>query len=157
MATSNQISIDIPQSVVDEVSKKLKECRDALAPYLQALTPEQARSLFKMGDKTVSTVQKVDDFVETNPEFVPGYMETAEFRKDSQVVKQLAPIHAVVEQISSDLNDTIMLAGSEALMNALLYYGSVREASAKGVASAKPIYEDLKPRFSKPLGKKVKG
>lgn len=155
MATSNQISIDIPQSVVEDVTKKLKECREALAPYLQALTAEQARSLFKMGDKTVATVQKVDGFVETNPEFIPAYMDTAEFRKDSKVVKQLAPLASVATQLASDISDTVTLAGSEALMNALLYYGTVREASAKGVVSAKPIYEDLKVRFSKPLGKKT--
>lgn len=155
MATSNQISTEIPQTVVDDVTKKLKECQDALAPYLQALTPEQARSLFKMGDKTVATVQKVDGFVETNPEFIPSYMDTAEFRKDSRVVKQLAPLASVAGQLASDISDTMTLAGSEALMNALLYYGTVREASAKGVVSAKPIYEDLKARFSKPLGKKT--
>jgi hypothetical protein len=35
------------------------------------------------------------------------------------------------------------------LQEALLYYGQVREASAKGVPTAKLIYEDLKQRFSK--------
>jgi hypothetical protein len=31
----------------------------------------------------------------------------------------------------------------------MLYYGQVKEATSKGVPTAKPIYEDLKQRFSK--------
>lgn len=156
MATHNQISIVIPQELVDEVVRNMQKEYAKLKPFLQALTGDQKNSLFKMGDKTVATVQKVDKFVETNPEFVPGYMETEELRKDVQVVSQLSPVYAVAQQMASDLNDTIMLAGSEALKNALLYYGNVREAASKGVVSAKPIYDDLKPRFSKPLGNKKK-
>lgn len=156
MATNNQISIVIPQELVDEVVRNMQKEYAKLKPFLQALTGDQKNSLFKMGDKTVATVQKVDKFVETNPEFVPGYMETEELRKDVQVVSQLSPVYAVAQQMASDLNDTIMLAGSEALKNALLYYGNVREAASKGVVSAKPIYDDLKPRFSKPLGNKKK-
>lgn len=156
MATNNQISIEIPQELIDEVAKNVQREFGKLKPYLQALTDEQKQSLFKMGDKTVSTVQKTDSYAQTNPEFIPGYMDTTEFRKDTKVVSQLSPLRAIIEQMASDLNDTIMLAGSEALMNALLYYGAVREAAAKGVVSAKPIYEDLKPRFSKPLGNKKK-
>lgn len=149
MATNNQISVEIPQTVVDDVAKKLKECRDALAPYLQALTAEQSKVLFKMGDKTVATVQKIKDYAETNPEFIPGYMDKAEFLKDAAVVNQLSPLAAVAGQLASDIGDTVLLAGSEALMNGMLYYGTVNEAASKGVVAAKPIYEDLSQRFKR--------
>jgi hypothetical protein len=52
-------------------------------------------------------------------------------------------------QLASDLSDTITIAGNEALLAALLYYGSVKEASSKGVATATPIYEDLSARFTR--------
>ena len=29
--------------------------------------------MYKMGDKTVATVQKTKSYVDTNPEFVPNY------------------------------------------------------------------------------------
>jgi hypothetical protein len=34
-----------------------------------------------MGDKTVATVQKVEDYTETNPEFTPSYMDKPEFKR----------------------------------------------------------------------------
>lgn len=149
MSTNNQMSVEIPQAVLDEVNQKLQECKTLLAPYLQALTAEERKSLFKMGDKTVATVQKVKSYLGTNPEFAPSYMETEEFLKDEAVVTGLSPISNLVDQLASDLNDTITLAGSEALNASMLYYGTAKEAASKGVTTAKPIYEDLSQRFSK--------
>ncbi|WP_103864465.1 hypothetical protein [Aquimarina sp. I32.4] len=149
MATENQISIEIPQEIIDNITTKLQECRNDLAPYLQALTGEDRMGLLKMGDKSLSTVQKVKSYIQTNPEFVPAYMEKEEFLKDEAVVTQLTPIANLAEQLFSDVDDTRLLAGSEALKASLLYYGQIREADNKGVTSAKPIYEDLKQRFSK--------
>lgn len=149
MSTKNQISVEIPPAVTSSVQEKLQECRALLAPYLQGLTSDQRESIFKMGDKTVATVQKVKDYMETNSEFTPSYMDKPEFLKDVSVVTGLSPLRNLATQLSSDLNDTIMLAGNEALLSSLLYYGSVKEASAKGIATAKPIYEDLSKRFTR--------
>lgn len=149
MSTKNQITIEIPQNVLTEVAQKLQDCRTLLEPYLQALTDDEKQSLFKMGDKTVATVQKVKSYTDTNTEFVPAYMDTAEFRKDEAVVTSLDPLGNLAEQLASDIKDTMMLAGSEALLAALLYYGTVKEAASKGVTTAGPIYEDLKKRFSR--------
>ena len=149
MSTNNQISVEIPQTVLSEVNQKLQDCKTLLAPYLKALTTDDRKSLFKMGDKTVATVQKVKSYLDTNPEFVPAYMDQQEFLKDENVVTGLSPISNLVNQLASDLSDTITLAGSEALMASMLYYGTVKEAASKGVATAKPVYEDLSQRFSK--------
>lgn len=107
-----------------------------------------------MGDKTVATVQKTKSYVVTNPEFVPSYMDKVEFLKDEAVITQLKPIVNLANQLSSDVDDTIMLCGVEALASALFYYGQVREANSKGVPTAKPIYEDLSERFARKSYKK---
>ena len=149
MSTSNRISNVIPADVILEVTTKLNECKVALAPYLFALTEKERHDLFKMGDKTVATVQKVKSYIDTNPEFAPSYMQTAEFIKDEAVVTALTPLQNIALQLFTDIDDTRLLAGSEALSEAMFYYGSVREAANKGVTNAKPIYDDLSQRFSK--------
>lgn len=154
MSTQNQISIEIPQTVIDGVLQKLQDCKNDLAPYLQGLTADERISIFKMGDKTVATVQKTKSYVDTNPEFVPAYMDKTEFLRDEAVVSQLNPIANLASQLTTDVEDTVMIAGSEALYSALLYYGQVKEASNKGIPTAKPIYEDLSKRFSKRTKKK---
>ena len=153
MSVQNQISIVIPATVINEVTQKLQECKTLLAPFLQGLTSKQRQDMFKMGDKTVATVQKTKSYVETNPEFVPNYMDKTEFLKDEAVVTQLNPISNLAKQLYVDSSDTVMLAGSEALKQALYYYGAVNEAQSKGVATAKPIYEDLRERFARKSSK----
>lgn len=147
MSTKNQISVEIPMAVIAEVNQKLQDCKALLAPYLQGLTTEERKSLFKMGDKTVATVQKVKSYMDTNPEFIPNYMDKTEFLKDEAVVTSLTPLVNLATQLASDIEDTLTIAGSEALISALLYYGTTKEASDKGVATAKPIYDDLSQRF----------
>lgn len=149
MSTKNQISVEIPLAIIAEVNQKLQDCKTLLSPYLQGLTVEERKSLFKMGDKTVATVQKVKNYMETNPEFIPNYMDKAEFLKDEAVVTNLSPLGNLATQLTSDIEDTVTLAGSEALVSALLYYGTTKEAFDKGVATAKPIYEDLSQRFTR--------
>ncbi len=149
MSVQNQISIIIPQTVIDEITTKLKECKTALVPFTKGLTDSERQTILKMGDKTVSTIQKTQSYVTTNPEFAPSYMDKVEFDKDVNVVTQLSPILNLAQQIARDTDDTIMIAGSEAFYSALLYYGTVNEAHKKGVPTAQPIYDDLKQRFAK--------
>lgn len=154
MGTNNQINIEIPQQIIADVNQKLQECRTLLAPYLQALTADEKQSIFKMGDKTVATVQKVRSYTVTNPEFIPAYMNTEEFQKDEAIVTNLDPLGNLATQLASDIKDTVMLAGSEAIVSALLYYGTVKEAANKGIATAQPIYADLSQRFTRKTTKK---
>jgi len=155
MSTQNQISVEIPQSVIAEVHQKLQECKALLAPYLQALTSAEKESIFKMGDKTVATVQKVKSYMETNPEFIPNYMNKTEFLKDEALVTALDPLGNLATQLASDIKDTVILAGSEALTAAMFYYGTAKEAYDKGVPTAKPVYEDLSQRFIRRSYKKL--
>lgn len=154
MSTQNQISIEIPQTVINDVVTKLQECKQQLAPYLQGLTAEDRKKLFKLGDKTVATVIKTRDYITTNPQFIPVYMNVGEFNKDVTLLTQLTPIVNLATQLATDVDDSLMLAGSEALQSALLYYGQIKEAQHKGVATAKPIYEDLSERFKRGIYKK---
>lgn len=149
MSTQNQINIEIPQAIIDDVVAKLQECKTALAPYLQGLTAKERQEFFKMGDKTVATVQKTKTYVDTNPEFVPSYMDKTAFLNDVAVVTQLLPVVNLATQLATDADDTLLLAGSEALQSAMLYYGQIREANSKGVPTAKPIYQDLSERFKR--------
>lgn len=100
-----------------------------------------------MGDKTLALVEKIVDYSGTNPEFIPSYMDKKGFDDDFNVTTALKPIDGLLQQLQSDVNDTVMLAGHEAFVQALTYYNAVAYAAETGQAGAKPIYEDLKARF----------
>lgn len=146
--TENVISIEIPSTDVKQVLEHLTKIQEILKPYLIALSPEERKQLLKMGDKTIPFVEKTLEYVKTNPEFVPIYLDVKEFEKDAIAVKDLVSMLTPINQLSQGLNDTEMLAGSEAYTTALIYYNSVKQASKNNVPNAKAIYEDLSKRFA---------
>lgn len=145
--TENIISIQIPESDVKQVTEYLSKIQEILKPYLIALSAEERQRMLKMGDKTVSFVEKTLDYVKNNPEFVPAYMNVLEFEKDTIAVKNLITMLNPVVQLEQGLNDTEMLAGSEAYTAALIYYNSVKQAAKNNIPNAAAIYDDLSKRF----------
>lgn len=153
--TENIISIQIPESDVKQVVEYLGKIQEILKPYLIALSPDERQKMLKMGDKTVSFVEKTLDYVKSNPEFVPSYMNILEFEKDATAVKNLVSMQNPMVQLEQGINDTEMLAGSEAYTAALIYYNSVKQAAKNNVPNAAAIYDDLSKRFDKQGKKKA--
>jgi hypothetical protein len=149
MSTSqnNRVSIKMSEEAVKSIQQKLQEVNELLTPYFTTLTVEERRTLPKMSDKTVAFVEKATGYANTNAVFSPGFLDVPELVKDLIAVKDIKPIWEMVQQIESNLNDTVLLAGSEAYVGSLLYYRSVQHAAAQGINDAKPIYDDLQQRF----------
>ena len=62
---------------------------DTLRKYLIALSPEQRRTMLKMGDGSEPFVEKVLDYVKTNPQFLPAVLSAEEMDKDWKLINQL--------------------------------------------------------------------
>lgn len=148
MSVENLVSIDIPDEDIQKVQDALKVVVDTLRQYLIALSPEQRRSMLKMGDGSEPFVEKVLDYLKSNPQFLPAVLSAEEMEKDWKVINQLLPIMRTIEQLASNLNDTIMEAGSELYKAALGYYKGVEIGAQMNYPDAKPISEDLGKRFA---------
>lgn len=149
MSTENIVSVKITPQDMQTVLDALKLVETTLKPYLIALTPNERKNKLKMGDKSFPFVEKVTEYVVSNPEFVPSYMNVNNLQVDFSAVNELTQIIRQTDQLSSTLNDTILLSGSEAYTNSLIYYNSVKQAAKNNIPNAKPIYNDLKKRFDK--------
>ncbi len=149
MGTENIISIEITPEDKAAIETALTSLQTVLAKYVIVLTPTQKKEMAKMSDKSIAFVEKVSDYKTSNPEFIPAYMDVAEFDKDLKAVRELREFQRITEQENSSLFDTIMLCGSEAYKAALGYYNSVKQAAKMNVPAAADIYNDLKKRFVK--------
>lgn len=90
------------------------------------------------------------EYAQDDGQFLPPFLDPQEMDKDLTAVKSLMPILREIQQLTSNLNDTVTLAGSEAYVSALGYYNSVKYGAKMNAADAKVIYEDLRKRFEKP-------
>ncbi len=144
----NRVSIKITAAEVQKVIDALKVVSDTLAPYLVALTPDERKALPKMSDGTLPFVQKALDYATSNPQFVPSYIDVPELKVDVDATSSLLQIDRPLEQLAQNLNDTVMLSGSEAYVAALAFYNSVKQAAKMKVPGAEPIANDLGERFN---------
>ena len=100
-----------------------------------------------MSDGTEPFVSKVLDYARSNPEFAPKFMKVEDLEMDFNAVKDLQAIYRPLLQLVQQLDDTILMSGSEAYVSALAYYNSVKIGAKMNIPGAKSIYDDLKKRF----------
>lgn len=149
MATKNRVSITISPENMNEINEAMSKLNDVLKPLLVSLTPEQRQEIPKMGDGTSPFVEKVLDYSKSNPEFAPPYMNVPEMEIDLKAVQDLQSTYRPLLQLMQQLDDSIMLSGSEAYVSALAYYNAVKIGARMNVANAKAIFDDLRKRFVK--------
>lgn len=147
MAIENRLSIEIPEAELTAVMEHVKSAREILAPFLIALTPEERMTIPKMSDGSRPFVEKVMDYVQSEPSFLPRFVPVEEMQKDWKSNKAIDSVYKSAMLLCNDLNDTMMLAGSEVYEASLAYYNSVKVAARMQAPNAKGIYEDLKVRF----------
>ncbi|WP_202927847.1 hypothetical protein [Cyclobacterium roseum] len=146
MSTNNSISIQIPEAELTSIREALNTLKTTLGPYLIALTPARRQTVPKMSDGTIPFVEKAMEYAQEDGQFLPPYVQLQEMEKDWMTVKNLMPVLRDLQQLESNLNDSVMMAGSEAYDS---YYNSVKYGARINVADAKVIYEDLRQRFSR--------
>jgi len=131
------------------IHNALEQVLDILKPHFDTLSSEEKRAIPKMGEGTVSFMEKIVLYSMSDPDFMPPYVDTEKLNTDMAVVKIMSAILKTVKKLHTGLSDTIMLSGSEAYSAGLIYYDTTSMASHKGVLGAADIYNDLKKRFSK--------
>lgn len=145
----NKVSIQIPSADLKAIQDAIKVLQDKLGPYLISLTQDERRGLTKMGEASRPFAEKVMEYVVTNPEFLPPFSDVAEMQKDWKAIGELGPVFNALNQLESNLDDTLMEAGSEVMEQANMYYNSVKSAVRASIPNAKPIYDDLKVRYER--------
>lgn len=156
MTQQSRISEEIPAQTLADCASLLQQVATALQPYLQTLTKAERKKLAKLGDKTVGFMEKTITYTGTHPEFIPAYLDVPEMKRDYTLQTGLRPVWNLLDTLGTQVNDTMLLAGSEAYNAGRLYYNSSRDAAKQGIPNARTVYDDLAARFpgrrKKPTG-----
>lgn len=139
--------IPIPPEVLAQAQANIDNTNVSLTTYLLPLTPTERHDLPKMGDKTLSFVEKAQDYAHQYPQLCPSYLNLAKFDSDMTDATGLRRLHIAAKQLSDNIDDTMMVSGSEAYQAALVFYSAVKAAAAQDIPGAKEVYNDLKARF----------
>jgi hypothetical protein len=147
----NKHSTAIPANILTQVQGFIKQANTALLPYVKSLTPNERQIMAKMGEKTLSFVEKAHEFALQNANLVPPFLDMKEFDTDFADAHNLWAVLLASQQLHENLDDTTMVAGSEAYQAALIFYNSAKMAAKQDIPGAKAVFEELRKRF--PHGK----
>ena len=121
----NRIDATLSDGDRDDVLKLIQDIRTKLS-FLIDLTIEDRQSLPKMGDKSRAFVGQAVTLAEQNDDFLPRSFDVAEMRQDVDLTEQLLPIVTALAQLVELVEDTYLLAGSDAYSAALIVYNSAK-------------------------------
>lgn len=143
----NKISIQISEADELIMNNAYQTIRDTFKKYGITLSSKDRQDLPKMADGTEAFVQKALELAGKNPQFMPPFMDLPEMKKDLDAYFQIKPFVVQAKQSWDEFSDTAMEAGSEAYVQALAFYNSIKLAVKMKIPGAKAIYEELRKRF----------
>lgn len=146
MTTPNRISASISTEQVATLQSKISEVKDAL-PFLIDLSPEERHALPKMGDKSRAFVSRCVQIAQQDDSFLPKKFIVAEFAEDYALSEALEPIRQELAKLLELVEDTQLLAGSEAYLAALeVYHSAQRTGQGSGLDD---IIDQVSQRFTR--------
>jgi hypothetical protein len=140
----------------------LQAVKDAFAevlnklPFLVNLTSAERQSIVKTGPDSLSFVQNALTAAQANPDIFPVSFDRAGFKRDVELFAIMTELVALADSGRSQLDDTRLAVGGEAMRGAIQTYNYAKEA-AKNTPGLKPVAEQLGDRFKKASKKKGSG
>ncbi|AVH73158.1 hypothetical protein [Nostoc sp. 'Lobaria pulmonaria (5183) cyanobiont'] len=148
------IAASLSPQDIQEIKAALQTVQKKL-PFLITLSTEERRKLVKMGDKSLAFVNNSVTAAQSNREILPATFDVEELVQDYQLAAALTELLISIQQLSEQVDDTLMAVGSEAMTSSLTVYDYVKTASKK-TPGLKTVAEQLGERFKAIKGRPTK-
>ena len=125
MEYPNLLSTSIPSKDISEILKAINFINDKL-PDLVTLAEEELNSLPKTGKSTIEFVLANLKEAESNPQLIPEEVNLNEIKKDVKLIHAINKILNPLKQLEKKLEDSALLAGSEAYLPSIAIYNAMK-------------------------------
>ena len=145
--SNNRLSIVATATQIAAVKTALQTINTNL-PFLIGLTTDERIALPAINVNNKAFTEDAINAAANNTALIPSYVNVPNMQNDLSLFIQLDEIILLVKQLLERLEDTQMLAGSEAYTSALAVYRLISSAADAGVPGADAINAQLKARFA---------
>jgi predicted HAD superfamily phosphohydrolase len=113
---------------MDQIEANLQQIESHL-DFLIGLSPEERRTMRKMGNRLTSFVEKALEAAKQNRQHLPVNFDIEAFERDLRLAKTLIGLQLRINKLLEPVSDTAMLAGSEAIKKADQVYAALKQAA----------------------------
>lgn len=144
---NNRLNLTATPVQITAVKTALQAANTNL-PFLIGLTTEERIALPSINVNNKAFTEDAISAGVNNASLLPSYISVANMQNDLTLFNQLDEIIILTKQLLEKLEDTQLLAGSEAYSSALTVYKLFASAADAGVPGADAINNQLKQRFA---------
>lgn len=145
--TNNRIDTVMTSAQVTDVKNAIAAINSAVS-FSVSLTTDERASLPKISVANKSFTEDAINALSNNASIFPAYLNVTQMQNDLKLYQQLDELATILRQTLERIEDTRILAGSEAYVAALSVYKLVGAAASAGVEGTDTIYEQLRERFT---------
>lgn len=149
--SNNRLNVTATAAQITAVKTALQTINTNL-PFLIGLTTDERISLPSIDVNNKAFTEDAINAGINNSAIIPPYVSVPNMQNDLTLFTQLDEIISITKQLLEKLEDTQLLAGSEAYSSALVLYKLFGSAADAGVPGADAITAQLKQRFAKQGG-----
>lgn len=143
---TNRINVVMTAAQIANVKAAIQTI-NANMPFLVGLTPEERKNLPKISVQNKVFTEDSIVAIQNNGSILPAYFGTAGIKNDYTLYNQLDELSTLISQVAEKVDDTRLLAGSEAYVSALLAFKLIKAAAEAGVPGLDTIADQLAARF----------
>lgn len=149
MSIKNLFSVSFTEAELTTIDNALATIATTLQGKTANLSPEERSQYGRIAEQNKLFVNKAKTYMEQYPEYVPPFIDKAEFDKDYEARQQIEPRIKRLEAIAEQLSDTKKLLDYDNYTNALTFYRNIRFLSQENVPGINTIHQDMAQFFSK--------
>ncbi|TCZ71788.1 hypothetical protein [Flaviaesturariibacter aridisoli] len=146
-ATQNRINTVLTAEQEQKIKDGIALINEALRDVYRSLTPRERQTIPKINRANDLFVKDALTAVQQAPEAFPRSYNVQHMQNDYTLYNQLKAHTLNVQALYEKLSDTMMLAGSESYISALLAYRYVGASAASGEQGMQTLYKSLRQRF----------
>ena len=147
MAFENLIQLSFTAEELKKIDDSLVEIEKVLKGKMRNLTPEERKQYGSIAEQNKLFVNKAKLYMEQYPDYVPRYIDKAEFDKDYTAREVLESRMIKLEGITEQVEDTKKLLDFDNYQAALSFYRSVKILESENVPGVTTMLDDLKQFF----------
>ena len=152
--TNNRIDTVMTPAQIADVKNAITAINTAIS-FSVSLTAEERMTLPKISVANKSFTEDAINALDNNAAIFPAYLNVGQMQNDLKLYQQLDEIAIMLRQTLERIEDTRILAGSEAYVAALTVYKIVGAAAKAGIEGSETIYEQLRERFTTSTNSKI--
>lgn len=147
MPITNLSSVTFTPAEVKKVQDAIADIKSVIVSKATNLNEKERQLYGSINEANKLVVQKIFQYVASNPEIVPSLVDKAEFQRDYQSRNTLESWISELTVTLSNLSNTKILLDYDVFQTVLTIYRNTRYLANENVAGMNTIYTDLKQFF----------